>query len=245
MIDNFLKLLQTRRSIRRFKPDPVPADAIEKILEAGRWAMSGANAQPWEFVVVQSEETRKQINDAWLEPTMEAYEIEQTRIPEVQHHQLRAKPETPHFKDAPLFIVVLGDRRTFQGTVLAAQFLLTEGAPDAIYLKNMANATQNIHLAAAASGLGSEWISVNRLWGCSIKKILGIPEILEVHTLIAIGYAAYQPKPSYRRSLNEIVHYEKYDHSKYRTGRDIVDYVIKLRKHTEQPYVQGFPTNER
>ena len=86
---------------------------------------------------------------------------------------------------------MVGDRRTYQATVLGANFLVTEGAADAIYLKNMANATHNLHLAAAAAGLGSEWISVNRPWGQALKKILDIPEILEVQTLAAIGYPAY------------------------------------------------------
>ena len=45
-IDEFLALVRNRWSVRRFKPEPVPDDYIEKILEAGRWAMSGANAQP-------------------------------------------------------------------------------------------------------------------------------------------------------------------------------------------------------
>ncbi len=48
----FIDLLTRRRSTRKFKPDPLPDGAIEKILEAGRWAMSGANGQPWEFIVV-------------------------------------------------------------------------------------------------------------------------------------------------------------------------------------------------
>jgi len=45
-IDEFLELVKKRRSIRRFKPDPIPEECVMKILEAGRWAMSGANAQP-------------------------------------------------------------------------------------------------------------------------------------------------------------------------------------------------------
>jgi nitroreductase len=46
-IEQFLELAKKRRSIRRFKPDPVPDEIIQKILEAARWAMSGANGQPW------------------------------------------------------------------------------------------------------------------------------------------------------------------------------------------------------
>jgi 5,6-dimethylbenzimidazole synthase len=238
-IDDFLELVHTRRSIRRFKPDAVPAEVLEKILEAGRWAMSGANAQPWEFVVVRDAAVRAKVVESWLAPNQEAYVIEQTRVPEIRHHHLRAPLTEPSFKDAPVLIVMVGDRRTYQATVLGANFLVTEGASDAIYIKNMANATQNLHLAAAAAGLGSEWISVNRLWGQSLKKVLEIPEILEVHTLAAIGYPAYKPGPSYRRPFADIVHYDRYDRSKYRTGEDIFKYLVSLRQNTEPPYKQG------
>jgi len=241
-IDDFLDLVHTRRSIRRFKTDPVPPELLQKVLEAGRWAMSGANAQPWEFVVVQDAATRSRIIDSWLAPNHEAYVIEQTRIPELRHHHLRTPLTTPSFQDAPVIIAMVGDRRTYQATVLGANFLVTEGAADAIYLKNMANATQMLHLAAAAAGLGSEWISVNRPWGQALKRILDVPEILEVHTLAAIGYPAYQPEASYRRPLADIVHYEKYDRSKYRSGEEICNYIVSLRQNTEPPYKQGLPS---
>jgi 5,6-dimethylbenzimidazole synthase len=238
-IDEFLSLVKTRRSVRRFKPDAVPAEILEKILEAGRWAMSGANAQPWEFVVVRDAEVRRKLMDSWLEPNMEAYFIEQTRIPEMRHHHLRSPLKEPSFKDAPVVIVMVGDRRTYQGTVLAASFLATEGAADAIYFKNMANATHTLHLATAAAGLCSEWISVNRPWGQAIKDILGIPEILDVQTLVAIGYPAYRPIPTFRRPLADIVHYDRYDMTKYRSAEKVVQYIQELRQKTEAAYRSG------
>lgn len=240
-IDEFLDLVHTRRSIRRFKNDAVPEELVEKILEAGRWAMSGANAQPWEFVVVRDPPVKAQVLDSWLAPNNEAYVIEQTRVQEIRHHHLRAPLTEPSFKDAPVLIIMVGDRRTYQATVLGANFLVTEGASDAIFIKNMANATQNLHLAAEAAGLGSEWISVNRPWGQSLKTILAIPEILEVQTMAAIGYPAYKPGPSYRRPFSDIVHYDKYDRNKYRTGEDIFKYLVALRQNTEPPYKQGLP----
>ena len=45
--DMLLKLVKTRMSVRKFRPDPIPEDTINKILEVARWAMSGANSQPW------------------------------------------------------------------------------------------------------------------------------------------------------------------------------------------------------
>lgn len=238
-IDSFLELVKKRRSIRRFKPDEVPEEAITNMLEAARWAMSGANAQPWEFVVVKNKDIRQRIVESWLEPNLEAYIIEQTRVPEIRHHHLRDPLSSPSFRDAPVFIVIVGDKRTYQATVLAASFLATEGAADAIYFKNMANATQLLHLAAAAQGLGSEWISVNRPWGQALKAILGIPEILEVQTLAAVGYPAYTPAPAFRRPLKDIAHFNRYDRSRARSAKDINDFLIQLRKATEKPYKQG------
>ncbi len=53
--------IRSRRSVRRFRPDPVPADRIERLLDAARWAPSGLNNQPWRFVVVQAPEVREQL----------------------------------------------------------------------------------------------------------------------------------------------------------------------------------------
>ena len=51
--DSFLDLVKKRRSTHAFKPDPVPDEYVDKIIEAARWAPSGANSQPWEFIVVK------------------------------------------------------------------------------------------------------------------------------------------------------------------------------------------------
>ncbi len=239
-IDDFLNLVHTRRSIRRFKPDAVPQETLEKILEAGRWAMSGANAQPWEFVVVRDATTRAKLAESWFEPHKEMYAIEQTRIRELRLTPLREFATTAAFKDAPVLIVVVGDRRTYQATVLGANFLVTEGAADAIYLKNMANATQNLHLAAAAAGLGAMWISITRVWADTIKRILDIPDMLEVHTMVALGYPTYEPKPASRRPLSDIVHYDKFDMGKYPSADEIQKFLYELRGSTGTAYKQGY-----
>jgi nitroreductase len=57
-----LEAIRTRRSIRRFKKEPVPPELIEKLLEAARWAPSSADSQPWEFIVVTDPEIKKRIS---------------------------------------------------------------------------------------------------------------------------------------------------------------------------------------
>lgn len=56
--DVLLDLVKSRVSVRKLKPDPIPDQYITQILEVGRWAMSGANGQPWDFIVVKNPETR-------------------------------------------------------------------------------------------------------------------------------------------------------------------------------------------
>jgi 5,6-dimethylbenzimidazole synthase len=65
--DMLLELVKTRMSVRKFRSDPIPEDTINKILEVARWAMSGANSQPWEFIVVTDPDTKKQLRDAYSE----------------------------------------------------------------------------------------------------------------------------------------------------------------------------------
>ena len=57
--EQFRELFTRRMSMRDLRPDPVPDTYIDKILEAGRWAMSGANSQPWEFIVVRDPQVKQ------------------------------------------------------------------------------------------------------------------------------------------------------------------------------------------
>ena len=58
---DILELIKTRRSIRKYKQDPVSEEELNKILEAGRWAPSASNRQPWSFIVLRSEETKRKL----------------------------------------------------------------------------------------------------------------------------------------------------------------------------------------
>ena len=99
----FFDIVKNRRSIRRSKPDPVPDEYITKIIDAARWAQSGANAQPWEFIVVKDKKLRETIIDKFMECRQEQWEIEKYRIPEARHPSMAEglSPSSPGFKDAP------------------------------------------------------------------------------------------------------------------------------------------------
>jgi len=61
MYDVLLEIARKRRTIRRFKPDPIPDEFITKIIDVARWAPSGFHTQPWEFVVITEKELRQKI----------------------------------------------------------------------------------------------------------------------------------------------------------------------------------------
>jgi len=87
--ESALALLKGRRSIRRYRPDPVPDEMVEQLLEAGRWAPSASNRQPWAFIVVRDEAIRR----------------------EVAQHAAYYFIRWAHVAEAPLLIVLCGDAR--------------------------------------------------------------------------------------------------------------------------------------
>lgn len=62
-IGAFLDLARVRRSVRRYRPDPVPDELVDQVLEAGRWAPSAVNSQPWEFIVVRDPQVKQALYD--------------------------------------------------------------------------------------------------------------------------------------------------------------------------------------
>jgi 5,6-dimethylbenzimidazole synthase len=232
-IDEFEALVKTRRSRRKYKPDPIPDESIRRILDTARYAMSGANAQPWEFIVVKDPKVKLAMAEIFLKTRDEHYYLEQMRAPDLIPGALKNFPKgLPAFKDAPALIVVLGDRRTFIGSVIAGSYIGNGGSIDATFQKGMGNVTMLIQLAAASMGLGSQWITVIDNYAIELRPLLGVPSCMQIHHIVPIGYPADTLKPSYRRSLDEIIHFDKYDMSKFRSGDKIVDFIRNLRENT-------------
>lgn len=220
--ESLLELIKKRRSIRRFKPDPIPDEYVDKIIEAARWAPSGANSQPWEFIVVKKEELRKRIIEPLMEYTNLVHKAELTREP-----RLRFKWFGPGFVRAPVFILLCGDVRTKD----AYPLLITLQRSSSIFASSLANAFLYMTLVATTLGLGSQWVSATTTPYVQsiIKDLLKIPKELEIYDMLAVGYPDFEPKPRLVRAKEEMIHYDYYDEGKSRTDEKVNDFIAQLR----------------
>ncbi|HUJ90045.1 MAG TPA: nitroreductase family protein [Syntrophorhabdales bacterium] len=221
-IDLFSELVMKRRTIRGFKQDKdVPEQYVTRILDIARWAPSGANGQPWEFIVIRDASTRQKIVDLFLRQRELKTEAEKAIRGEV-------KMGGAGFRDAPVFILVLGDQRAD----LAYPVMTREEKSFQHLITGLASAGLLIQLAAAALGLGSQYVSdaSSPYMAIMLKKYLGIPQPLKVYELIPIGYPKGDVAPPPRRALEEIVHYERYDESRARTEEDVRRFLLDVAR---------------
>lgn len=198
--DNLLELVKKRRSVRWFKPDPIPDEYIDKIIEVARWAPSGFHTQPWEFVIVKRKDLKDKISDA-----------------------LRGRPSLTsrqeNYENAPVFIILLGDWRAKVGLPGSADE--QNRRVDNLFCSSLASAFLYMHLAATTLGLASAWVSAaSEKPQKKIKEILGIPEPLRIYDMMAVGYGSRSPVPKVIRNKEDIVHYDDAGH--YRTDAQVI-----------------------
>ncbi len=220
--EDFLKLVKQRRSSRRFKPDPIPDEYVDKIIEAARWAPSGANSQPWEFIVVKKQELKDRIIELIKEHVQLSHKMELVREPELRF------PHNPGGYDhAPVFIILCGDPRTNDAFPLNT--VLNRG--QANFVSGLASAFLYMQLAATSLGLGAQWVSAiaSSYVQSFTKDLLGIPKEIEVYEMMALGYPDTEPKPRLVRAKEEMVHYDYYDKAKFRTEQQVKDFIVSLR----------------
>ncbi len=226
--EGFLKLVKTRRSIRSFKADPIPDEYVERIIEAARWAPSGANSQPWEFIVVKDKQIKDRIVDIVNEHSEYSRKVELTREEDLRFPGVSGPVREPGYKNAPVFIILCGDPRTKEAYPLLT--LSTRG--DSHFTSGLASAFLYMTLAATTLGLGSQWVSAtgNPFVKCLLRGLLEIPEKLEIYDMLVLGYPASQPKPRLVRERVKMVHHGRYDKARYRSDEEIRNFIVGLRK---------------
>jgi len=231
--DSFLELAKNRRSIRRFKPDPIPDDYVDKIIEAARWAPSGFNSQPWEFIIIKDKKLKDEVMRV-IRPPRPAGASGFSKLEDMCEPWMRVKrqpwldPEM-EYQNAPVFILLFGDTRTQLGLPMVVK--CDPHIKQSIYLSSLANAFLYMHLAATALGLASQWVSLvaSPYNQCLLKNLLHIPTEMEVYDMIALGYPAYKSRPKLMRPLDKMVHRDYFGEEDFRTDEEVRDFIKRTR----------------
>ncbi|MHB8092731.1 MAG: nitroreductase family protein [Syntrophales bacterium] len=212
---DILEVIKTRKSIRRYKTDPIPDEIIDKVLEAARWAATGENYQPWRLIVIRNQETKNRIGDlaklgsgsrmtAWqcLGEMQKRFENIEDPIKRAEVLRFMYSGEVSEFaKQAPVIIAVIGS--------------LMEGSVDVPY--DLSACAENMLLEAHSLGLGACWVHgpvASTRDAAKFKKILKIPTGMgeyKVIAYIALGWPAEARKhPRPKKNLAEIVYWEEF-----------------------------------
>jgi len=226
--DSFLELVKNRRSIRRFKPDPIPDGAIDKIIEAARYAPSGANTQPWEFLVIKNQE----LKDGILQIINE---MRNRGAPDQRPQQNAAENRPSHSSSdagrAPVFIMLLGDERARIG--LPGKAGQDDRKWQSVLTSSLASAFVYMHLAATSLGLASQWQSGVERPDARQKlgKLLGLPDELHIYDMMVVGYPDAPPAPKELRKQSEMVHYDYCRKEDIRTDEEIKEFFARAKNH--------------
>lgn len=204
LADAFDTVARRRRSTRVFSiGEDVNDGTVLELLDAARWAPSGANAQPWEFLVIRDDSTRAQIVELYLEQLHT-----KQRMDEIVWKR-KITTGNVGFRHAPVLILVLADPRVVRAFPVRT---IREKGRDHL-MSSMANATLLVHLGAAARGLATQWLSdvSSPYMSTILKEWLDIPRHIEIYDMIPLGHPAVQAAAPPRRPLDEIVHRERYE----------------------------------
>jgi nitroreductase len=182
-----LEAIKNRRSIRKYKADPVDDATLNVVLDAARLAPSWANTQCWKFIVIRDNETK-----AKLASTI------------APNPNLGSNPATKAIQTAPVVIVACAEKGVsgyFNGKTVTEK-------GEYWFLFDVAAAMQTLMLAATSLGLGT--VHVGLFDANRVAAILNVPENHYVVEMTPLGYPEYQPGPRPRKELAEIVFHEKF-----------------------------------
>ena len=194
-----LEGIRTARAIRRLRTDPVPLALIRKVCEAGTFAPSGGNRQPWRFIAVLDAERRRWVGEryrrifqAYIAPAVEAAEAPD--FPDAARRNLRAALHlAEHMHEAPVHLFVAGFTR--------------RGEPQ---LEGLMPAVQNVLLACRAVGLGASLTTLHRGFGAECDRFLGLPENCPSCALLPIGWPLGRHGRPPRRPVDECFYVDRW-----------------------------------
>jgi nitroreductase len=182
--------MSTQRTVRRLRPDPIPEDVLERVLQAACWAPSGGNQQPWRVVVV-TDPSRKQALQELYAPEWRRYSegflarmegLPEERVAPWRRVAAAGDHLADHLGEAPAVLVFCADPGQMAITDLGRDH------PSVVGGGSVYPAVQNLLLACVAEGLGCALTTLHCLREDEVRQLLGIPDGWAVPAMVPIGY---------------------------------------------------------
>jgi len=185
-----------RRSIRRYKPDPVPPETLERVLTAARWAPSAHNRQPWRFAILTPFAWKDRLARAMGDRLRRDRMADGDPAEAIEQDVARSYAR---ITGAPVVIVValdMSDMDRYRDDRQRAEHTMA--------VQSTAMAIQNLLLAAHAEGLGACWMCAPLFCPDAVTEALALPKGWEPQAIVTLGRPAGPGKPATRRPLEEI-----------------------------------------
>lgn len=190
--------LRTRRSVRRFKPDPVPESVIENILATATFAPSAHNRQPWRFAVITSPAVKISLAEAMGADFERDLARDGVPTEKIQSQVRRSKERITSAPAAILICLDMNDMDTYPDEKRGrAEWIMAT--------QSVAAAGLQLLLATHAEGLGGVWACWPLFAQETIQETLDLPHSWEPQGMFFIGYADMTPRTKEMKELESIV----------------------------------------
>lgn len=191
-------VMRGRRSVRAFRPDPVPRALIERVLDAARWAPSPHGRMPWRFAVVAQPGAKARLADAMGDTWQQTLAMDD-EPPAVVAQRLAISHE--RIRSAPVLVLLCLYTEDLDHYPDAGR----QAAETTMAVQSLGAAAQNLLLAAYHLGLDGGWMCAPLFCPDTVRAALDLAPNLLPHALLPLGYAAREPKRRPRVSLDELI----------------------------------------
>jgi nitroreductase len=191
---NIWTVIQTRRSVRNFKPDSVPQRDIVRIIDAARMAPTSGNQQPWKFLVIRDRDKINRMKEACIQESLDYFDQQKDNKETREQFLERVKSVFGNYCSAPVYIVVFTDNHSMYPT-----YNHWDGPLAAGYLM----------LAARSLGYGTVFIT-DAISEAVTKKVFDIPDNFTRVCITPVGIPVEWPKTPPKKKLEEFIAWEKF-----------------------------------
>lgn len=198
--EDFHSFLRTRRSIRRFKPEPVPDSVLKDILHTATFAPSAHNRQPWRFIVVTdaAQSDKEKLANAMAVEFQR--DLEKDNLPSDEITK-RVNKSRERITGAPAVVILCVDMSEMDEYPDTRR----KKAEYIIATQSTANAGMQLLLAAHAEGLGGVWVCSPMFAQEIVQEALNISKMWEPQAMFLLGYPVEVPAFRGRKALEEVV----------------------------------------